>query len=239
MSSGLGFRSGERAMPVRAPAPMPAPMEEGRAGFFSLSMPTVPAILPAMPAMPRLPQMPTGIVPTFACAAFAAFIPIMMLFGNVDYTEDAQKAAIIGTSVAFSGVTAMAAMSPETLHNIALFLHLGFEIKVVDTGIKYADRMAGDDTAVVLAWSAVIVIIVHLLPFFLVNHGKLLGALAVAGVGVNTALLTYVDTSLVLVVFVSSILLLLSTLNTIVCGCKTPAMLTILVNSCKTGSFFM
>ena len=141
--------------------------------------------------------------PRACCRLFLstlAFLAPINLYGDYDYTTRI-RAATIGLS-AFAGAAVVYANSACAWFNIMPF-HTAIEVRVVDVALTFAyDASASNDMAFAIAGA--VTVIVHLIPFFLLDRAHLL-AFAYAGVIVNTALVVYLDSSLLLITTASAL----------------------------------
>ena len=160
-------------------------------------------------------NVPRGLVPTLAYSAVALLIPLLVLYVDVDFTSDTTRGLTIGVS-AIAALVAVLANDCCCWYNMILAFHTALEVKVVDTAITFAYAEGTSDADMALAITGAIIVVVHLLPFFVSDHLTVLGVLAFAGVVVNAAILVYLDDSLLLLVGASSVFLL--TLTMIVSG---------------------
>ena len=155
-------------------------------------------------------MIPRGFLPTLLYSLFTLSLPILWFYASVDFTDP----PVIGTTIGLSALAGLVfAMANDCCcwYNMMLFFHIGVESHVLDRTIAYAQD-ATDDVARGLSITAVVVIIVHLIPFLLSNRVMLLSLLAYAGVVVNTATIVYVDSTLLLLVLASSLALLSTTM---------------------------
>ena len=91
----------------------------------------------------------------------------------------------------------------------------------------------------ILAWITFSVIIVHLIPFILLDRLALLGLLAYVGVIVNASALVYLDPTLLLLVGFSSVTLLGATLLIAGIDCIDTSLLSNFRSAMKDGSFLL
>ena len=151
--------------------------------------------------------LPRGMLPTCLYSGLSILIPLLFFYADVDYTQDATRGVVIGLS-AVSGLVAILANDCCCWYNMMLFFHVGIEVKVVDVAIDYAYADGTSDEGMGLAIAGAAVVILHLVPFFVSNNVMLLIALAYAGIVVNTAILVFLDSTLLLVVVASALGLL-------------------------------
>jgi hypothetical protein len=186
-----GINAAYPIAPPRAPAettPLPAP---------SLASRTYDTVV-------RNVKMPSlrGFVPLLLYSLFAAALPFMYFYGDYDYTEDMTRAGVIVLS-ALLGFVVLMANDCCTWYNMALFFHTAVEVRLLDTTIAVATGSTSSDADVFWSWVGAVVVIVHLLPFFLVDSPMTL-ALALVGVPVNAALAVYRDVALLPIVVPSA-----------------------------------
>lgn len=200
----LGFRRGHDHNASRrpvAPTHTPLPMTSSSSSDAD----------PKRSLVCHLP-VPRGFVPTLTYSLYALAIPILWFFVDPpDYTDN----AIIGVTIGVSALTAFVVTLANDCccwYNMMLFFHIGIESKVVDTALAYATAGTTSDHATALAITGVSVIILHLVPFLLLDSTMIMSLLAFAGVVVNTAVVVYTDSSLLLLVLASSSALLASTM---------------------------
>ena len=100
-------------------------------------------------------------------------------------------------------------------------------------------RLRSLPTGLALAYSAAVVIILHLLPFFLIDHDGLLTLLAFAGVVVNASALAFVDPTMVLLAAFSATVLLACVLLIACIDCVRTSMLSQLKQACTQGTWLL
>lgn len=107
---------------------------------------------------------------------------------------------------------------------MVLFYHTAVEVRVLDVVITYALQEEQSMTAAALAWTGASIVVIHLLPFFVIDMRRLLILLAWAGVIVNSTLVVYIDASLTVLTLSSALAFLLVTLFTFGSECTTPSL---------------
>lgn len=175
-----------------------------------------------------------GFLPMLLFAGVFLTIPLLHFYVAVDYT-DGEKAGIVAIA-AVAAVLPAIAQDPVAWYNMVLFFHIGVEARLLDVTYDFAVKDGIPDEEMVMAWIGFATVIAHLLPFLLLDGAVLLCSLAVVGVVVNTALAVYIDTSLLVVVFISSIALLQMSLCVLSCGNKA-SLLYSFVRAVKTGKW--
>lgn len=206
MSSSLGFR---RACEYNAGRP--------------------PPITPVETAEPPAPVrwctcgVFKGFLPLLLFSCMAAAVPATALYINLDFSDALTCGLIAGASgVLATGV--VLANHCATWYNMVLFFHTAVEVRVLDVVITYALAEDTGMTAVALAWTGASIVIVHLLPFFVLDMPRLLILLAWAGVIVNTSLVVYIDATLLVLTLSSALAFLLVTLFTFGSECAQPSL---------------
>lgn len=226
----LGFRPGNDhiAERPRAPRPVVLTVEEPAPRSMMTKLKEVPCFT-CMLGVPR------GFLPTLLFSAIAFLVPYFYLFDTFTLTDnDARVGVLVTAAVAATG--AVYANDCCCWYNMGLLFHTAVETKVLDVAFTFAYADDTEDKHMALAIVAAIVIIAHLLPFFLTDRIMLLSALAYAGVLVNTAVTLYLDTSLLLLSFASAMALLLTTMILGgICEVRTSLLSLFLesVNTCK------
>jgi len=162
-----------------------------------------------VPAM--MMGVPRGLVPTLAYSLFAFLAPFLFLYMNYDFTTDAAKGVTIGLS-AIAALVMVLANDCCCWYNMMLAFHTALEIKVIDTTLTFAYASGTSDGGMALAIVGAIIVIVHLIPFYVSDRLMLLGVLAFAGVIVNATILVCLDSSMLLLVGASSLALLAITM---------------------------
>ena len=168
-----------------------------------------------------------GFIPLLLMSVTFVSVPIIFYYGDLDFTETNVRAGVI-TAAALLGFIVTIANDCCSWFNIMLFFHIGMEVKVVDNLLDFADTAGGKDET--LAMAAACVIIVHLIPFLLIDNTAFLSILAFIGIVTNTAAIVmthsstgehHSDIALLLSVGSTSISLLFSTLFIRgICGVK-------------------
>lgn len=174
------------------------------------------SIAPAAPHPAKKLTLPgvsvlKGFIPLVFYFAMFTTAPLLYQYVEYDYTSDAAR---IGVPL-FAGAYALAILLANDCtvwFNMVLGAHIGLEIRVLDLLMKIGQNSSTSDGDMVIVWTAFAIVGVHLLPFLLVDHIMLLGLLAFAGVVVNAIVLVYIDSSLLLLVGLSSVMLMGTTL---------------------------
>jgi hypothetical protein len=135
-------------------------------------------------------SVPKGFLPLFFYAAAFLLAPILYEYVDYTWTDSTTRAALIVVSVAYA-LSVVFANDCVAWFNMVLFFHIGIEVKVLEILMDFARLTTTTDGDEVLAWTGFVVIIVHLIPFLLVDNTMFLTLLAVAGVIVNAAVLVY------------------------------------------------
>lgn len=197
----LGFRRdadhiAERA-PVRAPRGLPQ---------------VAPTPTPQKSMVPSMVMgVPRGLVPTLTYSLFAFLVPFLFLYMDYDFTTDTAR----GVTIAISAVAALLMVLANDCccwYNMMLAFHTALEVKVIDTTLTYAYASGTSDGDMALAIVGAVIVIVHLVPFYVTDRLMLLGVLAFAGVIVNATILVFLDSSSLLLVGASSLALLAITM---------------------------
>jgi hypothetical protein len=155
--------------------------------------------------------VPRGLVPTLAYSIFAFVVPFLFLTMDYDFSTDVARGVTIGISIIAALVMVMA-NDCCCWYNMILAFHLALEIRVVERTFifSYADTTSESDMA--LAITGAVVLIVHLVPFFLTDRLMLLGTFAFAGVIANATVLVFIDPTMLLLVCASALSLLAITM---------------------------
>ena len=186
-----------------------------------------------------------GFLLTFAYAALALLVPLLWYYIDFDTTDNVTRGVTIGLSAVATGLVVYAD-DCIVWYNMALFFHTGLEVYLIDVAFDYAHEAGRTDAEMGLALAGAITLIVHLVPFYLLDSKWLLTLLASAGVVVNTAVFVFLDTTrkasadlvdTTLLLYVgSSVALLISTLLVVGHNCMKPSMLTLLRYALMEGS---
>lgn len=155
---------------------------------------------------------PRGFLPTFMYASLFFVLPMVYNYvDDIDYADTTTRGVVIGLS-AVTATVSVYANDCCCWYNLFLFLHTALEVKVVDVAIAYAYADGTSDRDMALSIAGAAVVVLHLAPFFLLDHRFLLAVLAYAGVIVNASILVFLEPALLLVVGISSSALLIVTL---------------------------
>ena len=167
--------------------------------------------------------MPQGFLMTLLYFAGALAVPLLFFYADVDYADARTPPLVIALSAIYALIVVFSG-SVSSLYNIQLGFYTGIEVKVVDLALTFA-QATGDQAHMVLAIVGASVVVIHLLPFFLIDHAGLLTTLATAGVVVNTAIVSYLDPAMILFVFGAAATFLITTLCVVSFGCHSPSLL--------------
>jgi hypothetical protein len=121
-------------------------------------------------------------------------------------------------------------------YNMVLFFHIGLETHVLEHAFAYAAADGTPSAGVILASVGAAIVILHLIPFLLLDAKYLLATLAWAGVGVNVALAEYISGQTV-PLLLSSTALLVATLATLGGDCYQPSLASQFRMAAADGSF--
>lgn len=198
--SSLGYRRGCDHNSAR-PGEMPA-------RTTTVAIPTTVAA-PAAKVSPI--SVPKGFLPLFFYATVFLLAPVLYEYVDYTWTDSTTRAALIAVSAAYA-LSVVFANDCVAWFNMVLFFHIGIEVKVLEILMDFARLTTTADGDEILAWTGFVVIIVHLIPFLLVDNTMFLTLLAVAGVIVNAAVLVYLDSNRLLLTGFSSVSLLGTTL---------------------------
>lgn len=152
-----------------------------------------------------------GLLPVLIYSAVAFSIPTLIEYVDYDFSDRNTRIGTVAVAAAAATVM-LAANCCACWYNMALFFHIALEARVIETLFDFA--YASDTSDVDMAWSvaAIAIVILHLVPFLLLDRVVLLTALAYAGVVVNSAVLVFLDPGRLLLVGASSIALLATTM---------------------------
>lgn len=180
--------------------------------------------------------VPRGLIPILFYMAFAFAVPTVYLYAeDVDYSDDGVRGAVIGIS-AFGALLLVYSNCCCCWYNMLLAFHTALEVKVIDTALTYAYADGTSDAHMALNIVGAVVVIVHLVPFYVYDGLRLLVLLAAAGVVVNTSILVFLDPSMLMVfVFASSMALLADTMIIAgICEIRT-SLLSVIKDAMATG----
>lgn len=185
-------------------------------------LPVVPAPLPPPATAPKTSRsffvpvcgVPGGLLPTLVYSVLALLVPLTwyyILHGPETIPSTLEQSLIIGAA-AVAGLVVVLANECCCWYNMMLAFHIGIEVNVIDKAFQYA--IATSTPMDQMAWSiaAAVVIIVHLLPFLLVDNIPFLVLLAYVGTVVNVITVLFIDAEHLLIVFASCIALLAITI---------------------------
>ena len=136
-------------------------------------------------------KVPSGVLYTCLISSIILVAPLMFLYNSgltSDYSEGPTRALTAVTS--FLGATViLLTIDAKTIFNLVLFLHIGFEIYIIDKAFQFARASTTSTTSEVLSYIGGVVVILHLVPFVLTNRSRILTLLAYVGIIVNTLLI--------------------------------------------------
>jgi hypothetical protein len=191
--------------------------------------------------------VPKGFAPTLLFSAFFLSLPIVYFYecqertfeigsGELDtcFNSDWDKALTVVLSF-LAALCITIANDCVAWFNMMLFFHIGVEVYVLDKLYAFADDPARTDVGMVFAWVGFGTVIVHLIPFLIADHAKLLIFLAFVGMWVNTWIAVFMDTGFILITGLSSGMLLLATLLIACIDCVKTSMLSQL-RACMMGT---
>lgn len=243
MSSSLGYRYGTETGHVRTRAVDPASETE-----MSLPSRVVSAVMTRAPSKPSpssscticgYPMMclaPHGLMMTLLLLGGAVTLPIVYYYVDVDYSSDAARATTIGLSGLATALVFLKGDCFTTMYNVQLGFYTGVEVKVIDTAIAYAMQSSTPTEQVWLSAVAASVIAIHLIPFYTLNNPFLVTSLAAIGVVLNTAVVVFLDSTLLVVAFGSGISFLMTAMCIIVHQCACPALMTSMCGAVRSKS---
>jgi hypothetical protein len=188
-----------------------------------------------LPAIP-MPYTPKGFLPLLLYSAFGALFPLLLLYVTYDFQDDMVRVAFI-VAATLLGLVPVLSSDCCTIYNTVLLFHTGIEVKVIQTALDYAMDDASPDHGMVMAYVGAVTVIVHLLPFYLSDHPLLLSLLATVGVPVNAALALYLDSSMLLLVLLSSYAFLATVRIVVRINEETPSLLAQLRLALETGAW--
>ena len=197
----LGFRRDADHIAERAPVRVPRGLPQ--------STPTPAPKKSMLPSM--VMGVPRGLIPTLIYSICAFLVPLLYLYMDYDFTTDTAKGVTIGSS-ALAALVMVLANDCCCWYNMMLAFHTALEVKVIDTALTFAYADDTSDSDMALAITGAVIVIVHLVPFYVSDRLPLLGVLAFAGVIVNTTILVYRDTDMLLLVGASALALLAITM---------------------------
>lgn len=186
-----------------------------------------PANAPAPGLVERAQSMvfvAKGFLPMLVYMLLAGTVPLLFFYTTIDTTTDMQRAFIIGMS-ALGSLLIVAANVCNSWFNITLAFHTAIEVKVVDAALALAMADGTSTAGVTWAWVAAAVIVLHLIPFFVLDHSRLLALLAFVGVPVNVAAALYLLVDHLLLIGLSANVFLLMVLQTLASDCNCPSLL--------------
>lgn len=191
MSTFVSQRARTSNVEVEAPPP-PAPSS------------MIPIVIPtALPSCSK--PVPRGFLPLLLYSSFFFLVPFFYEEMDYDYTDDVTRIGVISIS-AIGALILIVGCDVAVYFNSVLFAHTALELAVIKVLLDFIDdenlvvkesasgeKLSNADGDKVLAWVAMIIIIGHLIPFFVLDNPRVLGAIAAAGVVLNTTVVTYLD----------------------------------------------
>jgi hypothetical protein len=166
-------------------------------------------------------------------------LPLMFYYGDVDYKTAWTPPFVIGVSALFAFLMLVFSSNMTMFYNTVLGLYTGIEVKVVDVALTYA--FATDTPTTDMVWATIggCVVIVHLLPFYLSDNGLVVTTLVAIGLVVNTSILVYLNTTLLLQAFTSGSAFLLAALCIIALHCEKPSLVSTFKDALMYGTFIV
>ena len=180
-----------------------------------------------------VPSPPRGFLPLALYQAASVVFPLLLFYVTFDFADNVVRGVFIGASALYA-LFALTTMDCCIVYNMLLGFHTGVEVKVIETALDYAMAAATPDYGVALGYAGAVVVIAHLVPFFVWDGPKVVALAAAAGVVVNTALVVFLDDSLFMLVFLSAFAFLLSTR---LVGDEASSMLTALHSALTKGTW--
>ena len=132
-------------------------------------------------------KCPTHPLILLSNSLFFFLAPLLFLYNGgdeADYSLGRTQAITVFTAVA-GGVIVAANRDAVFVYNAILCFHLAVEVYVVDRAFRYANASSTPGWAS----TGAVVVLLHLLPFFLIPNARLWSVLAYVGLIVNTALI--------------------------------------------------
>lgn len=206
----LGFRPrndhiAERPRPPPPKTPLPVVTPEPSKRFLSCQL-----------------GVPRGLLPVLSYSALAMVLPLVLIYQpgaanaatGYNLSDDVDRGIVIG----LAGLAATVVVLVNDCccwFNMVLFFHTALEVRVVDNALTFA--YAAGQPSFNMAWAiaGAVIVIVHLIPFFLTDRLLFLTLLAYVGVFVNAALNVYITPAqpmFLLLVGASSLMLLAMTM---------------------------
>ena len=177
-----------------------------------------------------------GFLPILLFSSLFLSSPLVLFYGDVDFTRDDVRGCIIGASAALAIVTVIA-NDCVAWFNFILFFHIGLEVRVLDVLMEFARASTTSDGDMALAWTGFVVILLHLVPFLFVDQKGVLILLSLAGGIVNASALVFLQPALLIGVVLSAInLLIVSLFISGICNVQC-CILTSLLTCMKEGTW--
>lgn len=231
MSSSLGYRQGgEGSAPARAAV-------AAATRTIQIEAPKTPDAYCSACGFKLSCPVPQGFLMTLLFLAASIGVPLVNFYGGVDYTNEMVPPFLTALSTLSAVLLFALASTLPTFYNIVLGLYTGIEIRVIDAAFTYAN--ATYTTQAGMVWSLIggCVVILHLIPFYVTEKGMIVTSLAAVGIGVNTAITTYIEPALAFQAYSTGVAFLLTSLSVIGISCETCSLLSLLREAMKNGSF--
>jgi hypothetical protein len=219
MSTFVSQRTRTSNVEVEAPPPLPAP-----ATMLPIIIPT------ALPSCSK--PVPRGFLPLLLYSSFFFLVPFFYEEMDYDYTDDTTRIGVIAIS-AIGALILIVGCDVAVYFNSVLFAHTALELAVVKVLLDFIDsdnlivkenssgeKLSNSDGDKILAWIAMVIIIGHLIPFYVLDNPRVLGVVAAAGIVLNTTVITYLDHNKLDIVAFSTVVLMGLTLLLQFTTCK-------------------
>ena len=132
-----------------------------------------------------------GLIPSQLFGLLFFALPMVDYYTSFDTTDTHIRAVVIALGVV-APTLLIVANDYVAWFTIALYFHVGMEVRAIDALVDYAGDGGTADHASILAYSAAAAIGLHIVPFFLSDRCSLLTFFAWLGVVVNTSSLVFV-----------------------------------------------
>ena len=202
-SSSLGYRSDRVHNSDLNPHPIAPHISVATALPAPATAPKAPFL--ACRALPVL----RGIVPTLAYFSVAALVPILFFYASPDFESNVTRGVAIGVAIG-APIAVVFANDATVWYAMALAFHTALEVKVVHVAFDFAMTDGIEQAHMILTIIAAVVIIVHLVPFYLSDRLSMLTLLAAVGVPVNASILVFLSPTTMLLLASSSAMALLA-----------------------------
>jgi hypothetical protein len=230
MSSSLGFRNGGEFAPRPKPSSVVSRSIEIERDVAAQAYCSVCGFKITCP-------VPQGLLMTLLFFAGALALPIMFFYIEPDYGTTWVEPFIIGMSALYAVFLLFLSSNMSIFYNTVLGLYTGVEVRVLHRTFDFAVASTTSNAHMAWAISGGAIVILHLLPFYLVDSGVVVTTLAAVGLVVNTALCVYLDPTLTLQAFSSGTAFLLTAMCIIGLNCAKCSLLTLLRDAMKYGGF--